>query len=282
MKCHVGCSGWFYWGWRGKFYPQDCPTHHWFAHYARHFKTVELNAPFYSWPKRSAIRCWVRQAPANFVYSIKVNRMITHEMRMAGTKMLIEQFYLDVAEPLGERMACFLFQFPPSFRYAPGRLKKLLAQLDPSYRNVLEFRHKSWWNTDTYRQIRKAKAIFCTVSAPRLPDTLIVSHGRAFVRLHGVTKWYRHDYSDDELKDWAAKIGDSGAEEVWIYFDNDRDANAIRNAKTLIRLLNRPRPRQRPGPPPRAGAPRHAPPAQGTFPARARRPRSRKALSFAS
>src|SRR5690242_12651395 len=118
-QIHIGCSGWFYWGWRGKFYPQECPTHLWFKHYAKHFKTVELNAPFYSWPKRATVRCWIRQAPRRFLYSIKVNRMITHEHRMSGTKMLIEQFYLDVAEPLGERMGCMLFQFPPSFRYAP-------------------------------------------------------------------------------------------------------------------------------------------------------------------
>src|SRR5215212_8615191 len=222
MQVHIGCSGWFYWGWRQTFY-QGCPTNRWFEHYTKHFKTVELNAPFYSWPKRSSIACWVRQAPRNFLYSVKVNRMITHDFRMQGTKMLIEQFYLDVAGALGKRMACFLFQFPPSFRYSTGRLTKLLAQLDPAQRNVLEFRHKSWWNADTYRQVRKAKAVFCTVSAPRLPDRLVVSRGRAYVRLHGVTRWYRHDYSDEELNVWAEKIRKSGAKEVWVYFDNDRD-----------------------------------------------------------
>src|ERR1700691_2936657 len=47
---NVGCSGWFYWHWRGTFYPQELPTGLWFRHYASRFKTVELNAPFYSWP----------------------------------------------------------------------------------------------------------------------------------------------------------------------------------------------------------------------------------------
>src|SRR5215204_3969816 len=137
MQIHVGCSGWFYWGWRGKFYPEGCPTHHWFEHYTKHFKTVELNAPFYGWPKRATVACWIRQAPANFSYSIKVNRLITHDMRMEGTAMLVEQFYLDAAEPLGVRLACMLFQFPPSFRYTATRLKRLLKHLDPRYRNVL-------------------------------------------------------------------------------------------------------------------------------------------------
>src|SRR5947208_2037848 len=47
---YIGCSGWFYWHWRAAFYPADLPTSRWFAHYAKRFKTVELNAPFYSWP----------------------------------------------------------------------------------------------------------------------------------------------------------------------------------------------------------------------------------------
>jgi len=46
----IGCFGWFYWHWRGVFYPSDLPSKDWFAHYAANFKTVELNAPFYSWP----------------------------------------------------------------------------------------------------------------------------------------------------------------------------------------------------------------------------------------
>ena len=239
MRVHIGCSGWFYWGWRGKFYPQTCPTHHWFEHYTKHFKTVELNAPFYSWPKRSTVKCWIRQAPRGFSYSIKVNRMITHDNRMAGVKMLVEQFYLDVAEPLEGRLACFLFQFPPSFRYSATRLKSVLKHLDPRYRNVLEFRHKSWWQSEVYRAVRRAGAIFCTVSAPRIPDKLVVCNKLAYLRLHGTTRWYRHDYSDEELADWVFKLRESGAEEVWIYFDNDRDANAIRNAKTLAKILKR-------------------------------------------
>ena len=50
-----------YWHWRGGFYPAALSTHQWFEHYAKHFKTVELNAPFYSWPTTEAVQAWVRQ-----------------------------------------------------------------------------------------------------------------------------------------------------------------------------------------------------------------------------
>jgi Protein of unknown function DUF72 len=47
-SAYVGCSGWFYWKWRGSFYPDDLLTGEWFRHYAKHLRTVEINASFYS------------------------------------------------------------------------------------------------------------------------------------------------------------------------------------------------------------------------------------------
>jgi hypothetical protein len=58
---NIGCSGWFYWHWRGAFYPADLPTSRWFKHYAGRFKTMELNAPFYSWPTVATVQSWIRQ-----------------------------------------------------------------------------------------------------------------------------------------------------------------------------------------------------------------------------
>jgi hypothetical protein len=59
---NVGCSGWFYWHWRGDFYPVDMPTKDWFEHYLANFRTVELNASFYSWPTLANVAAWQRQA----------------------------------------------------------------------------------------------------------------------------------------------------------------------------------------------------------------------------
>ena len=67
---NVGCSGWFYWHWREAFYPADIPTQGWFSHYARNFSTVELNAPFYSWPTVNTVKGWLKQArTGQFVYT---------------------------------------------------------------------------------------------------------------------------------------------------------------------------------------------------------------------
>lgn len=236
---HIGCSGWFYWHWRGSFYPTELPTRDWFTHYARRFNTVELNAPFYSWPTLATVQSWVKQAGRRpFIYTVKAPELITHLKRFRGTKTLVKDFSL-IADLLGERMGCFLFQLPPSYHFTPARLRAILDQLDHRHRNVVEFRHKSWWNDTVYRAFRKTGTIFCSCSAPRLPDELIKTAGEIYIRFHGTQQWYRHNYTTAELDVWARRVAASGATTVWAYFNNDRDGYAIKNARTLLKVLGK-------------------------------------------
>lgn len=238
-KVNIGCSGWFYWHWRGDFYPADLPTKQWFRHYAEHFRTVELNAPFYAWPTIATVQSWRRQAgQRQFVYTVKVCELITHVKRFQRTKQLVEDFSF-IADMLGPMMGCFLFQLPPGFHYTLARLKAILGQLDHRRRNVVEFRHASWWNETVFSAFRDTGAIFCSCSGPGLPDVLIKTSKDIYVRFHGTRQWYRHDYSKQELTLWANRIGESNAERVWAYFNNDRYGHATRNAKALSRLLQK-------------------------------------------
>ena len=237
---HVGCSGWFYWHWRGGFYAADMPTSDWFAHYADSFKTVELNAPFYSWPTTATVRAWVRQVERRkFVYAIKASELITHVKRFTGTKTLVRDFGY-IADMLGSHMGCFLFQLPPSFHFTQARLDRILTQMDPTRRNVVEFRHPSWWDERVYAAFRASRTLFCSCSGPRLPDELVKTADDVYVRFHGVKQWYRHDYTQAELAVWAGKIRASGAVRVWAYFNNDRNGYAVKNARALLRQLRQP------------------------------------------
>src|SRR5437660_1328860 len=181
MQVHIGCSGWFYWHWRGRFYPDTQRTDTWFRHYTAHFDTVELNAPFYKWPKDSTVRTWKRNAPEDFRYSVKVNQLITHEKRMRRTRRLVEEF-CRIEEILGPKLGCFLFQFPPSYRFTRSRLRTIATQIDPTLRCAIEFRHNSWWRPSVYEALRERGLIFSTVSAPRLPDDLIRTSDVIYLR----------------------------------------------------------------------------------------------------
>jgi uncharacterized protein YecE (DUF72 family) len=210
----------------------------WFGHYQHTHDTVELNAPFYHWPLPTTVQKWVRQAVPGFKYTIKVNRMITHLKRFNNTKEMVREFS-SMADTLGDLMGCFLFQLPPSFRYTTARLHAITSQLDPRLRNAVEFRHGSWWCEEVFRALEDAGLIFCSVSAPTLPDDMIRTADAIYVRFHGVKQWYRYDYSEAELAPWVKKIRASGAKEVWAYFNNDFEGCAFRNAQTLKRMLAR-------------------------------------------
>ena len=201
------------------------------------FSTVELNAPFYAWPTVNAVRVWLKQATGGpFLYTVKASEMITHSKRFIRTKTLVKDFGF-IADVLGSRMGCFLFQLPPSYHYSPSRLKTILSQLEPARRNVVEFRHKSWWNKKVYEAFRKTGTLFCSCSGPRLPDELISTSDEVYIRFHGIKQWYRHDYTEAELDVWVQRIAASGCKRVWAYFNNDREAFAIKNAEAFKALL---------------------------------------------
>ena len=58
-----------------------------------------------------------------------------------------------------------------------------------------------------------------------------------YVRFHGIERWYRHDYSDGELRGWARRICSLNPKRVWIYFNNDFNGYAIKNATMMEQIL---------------------------------------------
>ena len=170
------------------------------------------------------MQAWVRQTERRkFVFTVKASELITHVKRFSRTKTLVRDFG-HIADLLGARMGCFLFD-------------RILTQLDPSRRNVVEFRHRSWWRESVFAAFRAADVIFCSCSGPRLPDELVKSADDVYIRFHGTKRWYRHDYALEELAEWIAKIRAASPARVWAYFNNDRDGYAIKNARMLLRLL---------------------------------------------
>jgi uncharacterized protein YecE (DUF72 family) len=134
-------------------------------------------------------------------------------------------------------MGCFLFQLPPSLKLDSNLLEKIIEQLDPERKNVIEFRDKSWFKHEVYENFKKANIIFCTVSSPTLPEDFVKTSKDVYIRFHGKTAWYRHDYSQEELKAWSDRIKKAKPENVWVYFNNDANASAVDNCLKLRKLL---------------------------------------------
>jgi uncharacterized protein YecE (DUF72 family) len=74
---------------------------------------------------------------------------------------------------------------------------------------------------------------------PSIACPVVATADFAYVRFHGSTGLYSSRYSDEELADWARRLADLAADlkALYIYFNNDAEAFAVRNALTLHRCL---------------------------------------------
>jgi uncharacterized protein YecE (DUF72 family) len=236
MIYHLGTSGWSYSDWRGRFYPEEVGQKEWLPYYAQHFNTVEINMTFYRFPKPETLRGWLDKTPPGFSFTLKANRQITHLKKIKGVKSQVRYFYI-LADSLRERLGCILFQLPPSLTFDLELLKDFLLTLSPQYKNVIEFRHESWYRDEVYELLRTHNITICVVSAPELPDYIVETSEISYYRFHGRIGWYKYNYSDEELKDWAEEIKKTRAKECYIYFNNDYQAYAVWNCKRLEEFL---------------------------------------------
>jgi uncharacterized protein YecE (DUF72 family) len=235
---HLGTSGWSYPGWKEKFYPADLSSHEWLPFYAQHFATVEINMTFYRFPKPDTLRSWLERTPPHFSFTLKANRQITHLKKLRNVKSEVRYFYI-LADSLREKLGCILFQLPPSITLNLELLEDFLLTLSPEYKNVIEFRHESWYDEKVYELLRAHAVTFCTVSSAKVPKAAVETSSIAYVRFHGLTGGYRHNYSDEELEEWAATIRMIKAEECYIYFNNDYEAYAVGNCLRLGEYLQK-------------------------------------------
>ncbi|MEN0053456.1 MAG: DUF72 domain-containing protein [Mucilaginibacter sp.] len=238
MDWHIGCSGFHYKDWKGRFYPEDLPQRKWFDFYCEHFKTLELNVTFYRFPQLSFLQTWYGKSPTDFRFAVKAPRAITHYKKFNDTTDLISSFYDTINNGLQEKLGPVLFQLPPSFTYDDEKLDRIINSLNPTFKNVLELRHASWWNDTVYQKLASHNITFCGMSHPSLPNDVIQNTSVVYYRFHGVPVLYRSPYSKDFLEGVVDAVKQNLAvDEGWFYFNNDFDAVGVSNAKDMISLI---------------------------------------------
>lgn len=237
-RYYIGTSGWHYDHWRELFYPAQLPKAQWLEFYARHFSTVELNNSFYRLPSEAAFANWRDSCPADFTFAVKVSRFITHIKRLKNTGEAVANF-ITRAKILGEKLGPLLYQLPPNMHRNDEALVSFLAKLPRGIKHVFEFRHESWLEDRVFEILHQYHAALCVFDMPAFTCPLLATADFAYVRFHGSTGLYFSCYSDKELADWAKKIANLGSnlKAVYIYFNNDAEAFAVRNALTLRSYL---------------------------------------------
>lgn len=235
----IGCSGFSYPHWRGRFYPDTLPQKQWFGHYCSAFASVELNVTFYRLLKPAAFARWQQESPDGFTFSIKGSRFITHIKRLANPEKPLERFFEGVLL-LGEKLRVILWQFPPDFACDIPRLQRFLALLARyPVRMALEFRHASWCCAEVVSLCSEYRVALCMADRPAFIAELPLTADFVYLRRHGRGGSYAGCYSHEELVADAGRIRNYLEEErdVYIYFNNDAEAFAPANAGELARIL---------------------------------------------
>lgn len=236
----IGTSGYTYPHWRrGVFYPPGLRVDQELAWYARSFRTVELNNPFYRLPSREVFAAWCARVPEDFRFAVKVSRYLTHLKHLRDCAEPLQNF-LNQAEGLAPaQRGPLLFQLPPRWKPDFARLRNFLPLLPQDWRCAFEFRHPDWWQEPTWQLLERFGIALCLPVSPFLPPPPERVTARfAYLRLHGGTG-PSGNFTEPELRHWAAFAERllRHADEVWIYFNNDQEGYAARNALRLMDLL---------------------------------------------
>ncbi len=275
MAILVGCSGWSYDDWVGRFYPMALAKKkgEWLAYYAKYFRTVEINSTFYQPPGEFQVSSWIKKGNEmpDFEYSLKMPQLVTHKSMVQGESdraiHWANAFEKTCVQPLGEAglLGCTLLQLSPYFQNTGAAQQMLAAVLDGlsfrDYDYAVEFRHRSWQEAGTLEidpsamQILKDRNVAnVLVDGPGLHARNASRADHSYFRFHGRNYdiWYRKEkeddfrldrydylYSKEQLDPWVPRIKEAElkARAVRVYFNNHARSKSVKNAFLLMDLL---------------------------------------------
>lgn len=243
-QAYIGCSGFSERLWKGFFYPEELASKDFLAFYSQKLNAVEINSTFYRKPTQKTLQNWYHVTPEYFKFFIKIPKTISHIAKLTDTHDVTVEFCEHIATGLQEKLAGFLFQLPPSFKYSEENLQKVIATVDSRWLNVVEFRHVSWWCDEVKQALKQANIVMAGVSIlfksadNQIPDEVVINNDSTlYYRLHGVPVMFKSEYSEAELTALAEAIkGFDG--QKFVFFNNTFGTAGIKNALFLHKLLN--------------------------------------------
>jgi uncharacterized protein YecE (DUF72 family) len=259
--CHlqIGTSGYSYTEWADAgFYPSGTSSNQMLSIYSQTFNITELNYTWYQMPKAPSIERMRQKVPADFQFTAKLTRTMTHEVNASQWRGQAAR-YRDGLAPLiqSRQLAAVLVQLPPYFRRSTENRRYLATLLDElaDMSLAVEFRHASWAVQRVFDGLHQRQVALVAVDEPSLPGLfpaldVVTSPDFFYLRFHGrnakgwrsgnMQQQFDYDYSDEELSQWTqAKLPNmlSKAKKGFIFFNNHVRAQAPKNAKQLIELI---------------------------------------------
>lgn len=231
----IGCAGWSVPSTVNQYFPIE-GSH--LERYASVFPAVEINSSFYRPHRPATYARWRDSVPADFRFSVKIPKAITHERRLMHADEALAAFLAEAGQ-LGDKLGCLLLQLPPSLRYDGVVVQDFLARLRSltAVPVACEARHATWFTQQAADMLREfdASQVIADPQVGELPASS-QQHGLVYIRLHGSPRMYYSAYDEaflDELEREIRQCLDEGRQ-VWCVFDNTAEGAAQPNALSLL------------------------------------------------
>ncbi len=237
MTLRVGCSGFLYDHWRGRFYPPSARGTE-LEVYAQAFDTVELNVTFYRMPSATTFRSWATRVPDDFVFAVKASRYLTHVLRLRGARDAVDHL-VERSRELGPHLGPILLQLPPDLPLDLHGLAETLDAFPIGMRVALEVRHPSWFVEAVRDELSARNVPLCLADrrGPLTPTWRTADW--AYLRFHAGRGSPAGCYGASALQDWAERTRECWGEDAegFAYFNNDANGCALVDARRFAQAL---------------------------------------------
>jgi len=228
----VGTSGWSYdWNQGNSF--------DWYVENSG-LNSVELNASFYRFPFGSQVYSWSRKTPRGFRWAVKVNRIVTHVYRMGFKAVSVFNRFASLFKPLEESIDYYLFQLPPFVEPSQNtvrNIERFFAKTGVAEKAALEWRNSKWFSGEWEEWASGRGFTIVSVDSPDLPRHVFNTAGTVYLRMHGRSSWYSHNYTVEELEEVACSVLASKPKRIYVFMNNNHFM--LSNARTIMKILGK-------------------------------------------
>ena len=212
------------------------------ARYAGRFPVVEINSSFHRPHRPSTYARWAESVPADFRFSVKLPKAITHVGRLVDAEDALDAFLAE-AGALGDRLGCLLVQLPPKLAFDAEVAAAFFGALRERWVGaaVCEPRHPGWFAPPAERLLSEMRVARVAADPAPVPAAAEPGGwaGLVYRRLHGSPRTYYSLYGEDYVAALASRLEAEAAAGApsWCIFDNTASGAATADALALLRRL---------------------------------------------
>jgi uncharacterized protein YecE (DUF72 family) len=229
MKIFVGTSGWYY-DWNKN------KTLDWYIENSN-LNAIELNASFYRFPFPNQVKSWAKKG-SSLHWVVKVNKLITHQYRFSDRSLTTWKKFFELFSPLHKYIDYFLFQLPPGLTpKMKDKIAEFIKKAKIAKKCALEPRNEMWFKDDLVKWAASLGITWVSIDAPEFTRDIFTTTKNVYLRMHGRTDWYSHDYKDRELKEICERIITAKPQKLYVFFNNNHAM--LKNAKRMYEVLTK-------------------------------------------